>query len=406
MKRILFLAPYSFPINSPEAICNAKLLMALGKEGYIIDVISKNNNLAYVPNVIVSLFSKNMASIKTFVLKNKITIRTIYDHIKTFFKTGYIYKGSHWAIYAIKYGEKLIRLNHYDYILSRNPPSEIVGLYLSKKYNIPWIANWNDPYPEKRMPVPYGGGPDKRISYFQRKLIKNICNYATYQTFPSLRERDYMFQYMNFDLKKTRIIPHICIHGLYKKPNENQNKQKKLKIVHSGSVSIPRDPYPFLLGLKIFLNKYPNANILANFIGKQTDDFKEKVASLNLVEYINILNPLDYIANLEFIDTQDIALIIEAPSENSVFLPTKVSDYMQCGKDIFAISPLNGVLNDLYRAGVVKYFANCIEKDDIAQEIEKIYALYLKNNYYLNNAVIYSEYSEKNIMKLYADVFR
>jgi hypothetical protein len=203
------------------------------------------------------------------------------------------------------------------------------------------------------------------------------------------------------------IIPHICIQGLPKETKEEQAIPKRLRIVHSGNVSVPRDPYPFLLGLKVFLDKYPDAVIVSNFLGKQTVDFKEKIIELNLEEYINILNPMDYLANLEFISSHDIALIIEAPSDNSVFLPTKVSDYMQCGTDIFAISPENGVLNDLYKAGIIKYFANCSDKNGIAEEIEKIHLFYLKNGQsYLSRTTICSDYSEENIINLYANILQ
>lgn len=60
MKRILFLAPYSIPINNPEAICNAKLLKVLSDAGYLIDVISKNNLLAYAPNSDDQLFTNKL----------------------------------------------------------------------------------------------------------------------------------------------------------------------------------------------------------------------------------------------------------------------------------------------------------------------------------------------------------
>lgn len=44
MKRILFIAPASFPVTGAENIVNIKLLQALSKSGdFEIDLVSKNN---------------------------------------------------------------------------------------------------------------------------------------------------------------------------------------------------------------------------------------------------------------------------------------------------------------------------------------------------------------------------
>lgn len=39
MKRILYIAPHSFPIKSSESICNSKVAYVLASMGYQIDVL-------------------------------------------------------------------------------------------------------------------------------------------------------------------------------------------------------------------------------------------------------------------------------------------------------------------------------------------------------------------------------
>ena len=403
-KRILFIAPNSLPINGPEAIVNAKLIKVLSNN-YDIDVISKNTSNRYIAATLDEIFVQNVKNLKIITVDNSVTIRSIIDHFLSFLKTGYVYKGIHWSYYAIKHAEKLIKQNRYDYILSRNPPSEVVGLYLAKKYNIPWIANWNDPYPEIRMPEPYGGGSDAKISNNQRKLLDNICKYTAYQSFNSIRARDYMLQYMQYDLKKTIVIPHVCIEGLVELPNDKPSK--KIKFVHSGNVAAPRNPYPFLYSVKTFLLYHPKAEIEFNFIGKQTTEFAKQVSKLDLSAHVKVHASLGYFENLQFISSQDIGVIIEAQSSNSVFLPTKVGDYMQCGKDILAISPQIGVLRDLYEKKAIRYFADCTNTQNIAEELEKIYKLYCsKNERYCSKTKIYHEFSEQHIRELYKKILK
>ena len=49
---------------------------------------------------------------------------------------------------------------------------------------------------------------------------------------------------------------------------------------------------------------------------------------------------------------------------------------MQCKKQIFAVSPEVGVLNDLYKKGSVSYFGVCDDVNSIYATMEKIYSDY------------------------------
>lgn len=404
MKRILFLAPYSIPVNNPEAICNAKLLKVLSEAGYIIDVISKNNNRAYAGDADHKLFTAYLNSVKIFNLDNKINLRTIVDHLRVLLKTGYVYKGAHWAIYAIKEAEKLLLRYKYDCIMSRSPASELVALYLSRKYKIRWIANWNDPYPEKRMPAPYGNGADGKLNYFENRLLKAVAREADIHTFPCERLRKYMLSFMketHYD--RTLVIPHVCIDGLFDPLSAYHDD--KLRIVHSGNVSFPRDPEPFFKGLRMFLNEHPNASIEVNFIGKQDSFFQQLIMSNQLESVVHIVSPLEYIDNLAFIQRNDVALLIEAPGEEGIYLPTKVGDYMQCGRDIFAVSPLLGTLHDLYEKGDVKYFASCSSPEEIKVQLKRIYVQYLnQNRKYKSEGGISIDYSDENVLSQYKQI--
>lgn len=401
-KRILFLAPYSIPTNNPEAICNAKLLKVLSNAGYIIDVVSKNNLSAYTPDMNECEFANNLSSLKIFCLSNVINSQTIWDHVRTFLKTGYVYKGAHWAYYAITYSEKLIKENHYDWIMSRSPSSELAALYLSKKYGIKWIANWNDPYPEKRMPVPYGKGAFAKLSFLERRLLKAVTKYAIWHTFPSERQCRYMRQYMP-GMRNIKIIPHVCLTDIVHS-DETVDETRALRIVHSGNVSYPRDPKAFLDGVKIFMLRNQDTSMEIFFIGKQDPNFDELIQERDLGRVVKMIPPLSYLDNLAFISKSDVALLIEAPVEEGIFLPTKVGDYMQCEKNIFAVSPPVGQLHDLFNERKIEYYADCTNSQEIASQLEKIYAQkddYLKRK--LKKEIL-KEYSASCILNMYNQI--
>lgn len=400
--RILFLAPYSIPVNNPEAICNAKLIKALCDANHELYVISKNNNHAYAPDEDYSAFNCDVKYVKTIYIKNVINVKTIIGHIQVLLKTGFVYKGAHWAYYAIKEGEKIIKENRIDLIMSRSPSSEVAAQYLSRKYNIPWIANWNDPYPDSRYPKPYGDGPNGRISFLQKKLFERISSCALVHTFPSVRLANYMSQYLDF--KRVVIIPHICINDFYK--HSIYTKNYHLRIIHSGNISYPRSPEKLFSALRMFKDNHPNVHFEISFIGKQDETFKETIERYKLEENISILSPSSYIVNLQLMENFDMALLVEAEMEEGIYLPTKVGDYMQSRLPIWSLSPKVGIMNDLFLEGKIDYFSDNSCVDAIYKSFEEINNLYLTNKGILPRRDIIDEYKRETILRQYEAVFK
>jgi len=401
-KRILFIAPYCIPVNNPEAICNAKLLKVLSDAGHTIDVICKNSTRFVQPDTLDEFFTNNLTSLKICRVEDKITLKTIIDHLRVLFKTGYVYKGTHWVIYAISEGEKLIKKNTYDVIMSRAPLGELAALYLSKKHKIKWVNNWNDPYPWKCFPKPYGSGIKAKLRKIEKRLFEDIAKNASIQTFPSQRLCDYMVQYMNIPKEKTLVVPHICVDGMFDF-NEEVCSHSGLRIIHAGNASFPRSPYTLLEGLQKFKKNNPEAEFEVAFIGKQDTNFHELVDKFKLENHITVLPPSDYLSNLKLMSEYDLALLIEANLEEGIFLPTKLGDYMQSCLPVWAISPQKGVLNDLYISNKISYFSNVAHVDSIADEMSLIYEDFVKSKGVLPRQKIIEEYSSSTVLDLYTN---
>ncbi|MBP3775139.1 MAG: hypothetical protein ILA34_07310, partial [Bacteroidaceae bacterium] len=60
--------------------------------------------------------------------------------------------------------------------------------------------------------------------------------------------------------------------------------------------------------------------------------------------------------------------------EVGIFMPTKVTDYAQCGKPIWAVSPAIGTLNDYYRRGEIDYFSDVTSAESVKVALEKVYS--------------------------------
>ncbi|CCZ11054.1 predicted protein [Prevotella sp. CAG:1092] len=395
-KHILVIAPASIPITGAEAICNVKLLRVLSENGYKIDLISKRMKYTHYPETNLAELGLNLNSVNTIEVDNKISLKVIWQHLCCLFIFGTVFKGAHWAYCVLKVAKELCKKNQYDAIITKNSPSELLGYYFKKKNGIKWIATWNDPYPTKKYPKPYGNGVNAKLFILERPLLKKMEE-ADYHIFPNQRIRDYMSNYINIPAEKTRIIPHVVI------PREHiDTPHENLKIVHLGNVLPPRDATPFLRALSEFIKNKQDAKIEIAFIGQTPQSIKDYIKTTHLEKYVKVFPPVKYEESQEILETYDIQLIVEAPCEEGIFLPTKVSDSMQLGKPIFTISPSVGVLNDLYKKGHISYFSSVKDEKDILATLEQVYNDFTNGK--LKTFSLEKSYSPQTIFQQYDEI--
>ncbi|MBC8591748.1 glycosyltransferase [Oscillospiraceae bacterium N12] len=393
-KKILLIAPSSIPTFGAEAIVNKKLIFTLVKsEKFEIDLISQRIKWKHYP---VEEQDIPLKSIHIIDNDLRVTPIMIWQHILAFFKFGITFKAIHWAVKALPIAEKLVKQNKYDYILTKDAPSFVIGNYLKHKYGIKWIATWNDPYPGVKYPCPYGKGWSASGNVFD-KMCTSAMEGADKYIFPSERLRNHMLKYLNIRLEDTVIIPHVVLDT----DNNNVQQGKVLKLLHSGTLQSPRDPETFLRALKLFLLNNPDSNIEVSILGIIEEKGAKLIKQLKLEDVVKLIPPVSYTQSLEILKDYQIALIVEAQCNEGIFLPTKVTDFMQCHKPIFAVSPSVGVLNDMYNNGFVQYFADVTDIDSIANTLENIYSDF--SNDKLTNVVLRpnSEFSEKQIIEQY-----
>lgn len=401
-KRILFIAPSSIPIDGPESIVNIKQLEVLAKSGCIIDVVSKKKKKYHYPYIEKIKKDICLNSINILEVDNRINWSTIKLHIFTYFTFGVVYKGAHWALVALQKCKELVEKNSYDFVMTKSFPSELVGFWIKKKKGIKWIATWNDPFPEEKYPIPYGRGIAAKVFWGAKKLIPIMEKFPDFHLFPSERLRNYMMEYLNISVQKTAIIPHIVL-------VDNINKaqildRRCMKILHSGNVDYPRNPHILLQALNKFVGEYPGVNIEMYFQGVCSENLNKWITELSLGDIVKVLPATSYTENMNILSNYDVLLIIEAPCDEGIFLPTKVSDYMQTNKIIFAVSPKEGVLHDLYQQEYIGYFADCCSEKDVFNELVHLYNDFVSKK--MRKSKIPIEYTPKYVTDKFDDIFR
>ena len=245
--------------------------------------------------------------------------------------------------------------------------------------------------------------PDAYIRYWNlkpgfsdSKCIRIIREYTDNNVFPNERLRDHLLKTYDIPLSRTTVIPHVVLDGHY----SQRKKGASLKLIHSGNINYPRDPELFFSALEKFFNKKPDAKLEVSILGVTGQDIEQKIASHSLQEHVHTIPPVSYNTSIEMLADYDVAVIVEAKCEEGIFLPTKVSDFMQSGIPIFAISPATGVLNDLFINGNIPYFASNEDETRIMQEIERIYTDYMEDHIG-NKWNIPENYTEESVTRTY-----
>lgn len=418
MKRILLVAPHSFPIKSSESICNSKVAYILAKNGYCVDVFSCSDNSTYPSDIEYNDKLSNSNNLHIYTIEPKYIIRrddnffriliSLVYNFWIWVTTGYFYNGISIPYLLYKRIRKHIKQDNinYDAIITRGFHTDVVGILLTRRYGIKWIANWNDPYPNKRFPAPYGEGYDAKLPFFEERVMRDIQNYATLHTFPNDRLRDYMLKcFTRVALENTLVIPHMALSTLYNDTNSLKD-DRRLKIVHCGYLKNPRNPELFIRALANVksYDKYKDMDFVCHIVGSYEDNVGQLVESLGLNKNIELHSSLSYKESMDFISECDIALIIEAQCEEGIYLPTKVVDSIQCHLPLLCISPKDGVLHDMIKKYPIGYFADNTSIAEISKAIDICFSDYLSNSLPKVDQSVVPEIFEDSILKQYQSI--
>lgn len=232
-------------------------------------------------------------------------------------------------------------LSRYDLILSWSQWHSIHLVAAKIKKNFPsvrWVAHLSDPWADN----PYL--PNNRIyRSLQKALEKNSLQYADFIQFTTDEtEALVMAKYNNFEVaKNSGVVPHCFVDELYE-TSESSEREGKLILRYLGNFYRARTPAPLLDALLELYQELPELldGVSFEFVGK-TDDMSvfERARALLPPECVIFRESVPYRQSLSLMKSADYLLIIDAPFETSVFLPSKLVDYLGADKPIIALSP-------------------------------------------------------------------
>lgn len=211
----------------------------------------------------------------------------------------------------------------------------LAGLALKRRSGIRWIAHFSDPWVDNplatRVPL-----------YRQRNLAleRRVIDAADQVLFTSEETVDLvMAKYPPSWRRKVFVVSHAFDPTLYP---PRAPASGPLILRHLGNFYGSRGPEPLFRALALLAERTPKllAHIRVELIG---DIRPRMLASETLVRLppsaVRIGSPVDYTASLALMRAADLLVTIDAPLQTSVFLPSKLVDYIGARRPILGITP-------------------------------------------------------------------
>lgn len=240
----------------------------------------------------------------------------------------------------------------------------LAGLRIKRETGLPWIAHFSDPWADS----PYRGNWPF-VPWLNRSLERNVVEKADCVIFTSQETVDLvMRKYPSEWRSKAEVLPHAFDPDLYMSSMEKTDQ--KIVIRHVGNFYKPRTPDVLIEALLFLRRMNPTMldNIKVELIGRVESHFDlARIADEFPIGMFEIRQPVNYVQSLRLMRSADLLLVMDAPFDQNVFLPSKLIDYIGAARPILAFSPPGTSANLVSRLG--GWVANPSDKCEVAYSL-------------------------------------
>lgn len=305
-----------------------------------------------------------------------------------------------WIKPSIKYLTSYIESNPVDAIISTGPPHSMhmIGLGLSKKTNLPWLADFRDPWTNIDFFA------DLRLSNFARKkhfrLEKEVLDKADKLVVVSPTMKKEFEEMTNTGVS---VIPNGYDETDF--PISDYKKSAKFTLSHVGMLTPSRNPQ--ILWKAIFelceANEAFKKDFRLQLIGKIDATIKRDIEKYRIKDQVIIS---DYIPHSEIVELQQkseaLLLIVNNTPNANLILTGKLFEYLASKRPIVCISPLRGDVSEVLEnsgAGNVILYE---EQKALENELMRLFELWKNgNNSHVEGSS--SQFSRRNLTKKMAE---
>ncbi|MBV9925925.1 MAG: glycosyltransferase [Acidobacteria bacterium] len=225
----------------------------------------------------------------------------------------------------------------------------LVGLELKRHYGLPWVAHFSDPWVDNPF-----SNYDRRTRGLNLALERAVVEAADRTVFTSRETVEMVFaKYPEALRQRARVLPQCFDPSLYgAAPDDRAGDEIVIRYV--GNFYGTRSPEPLVRALSAVLAENARAldGVRFEVIGRHDPELVSRAGGDQLPEGLFNLRPaVSYRESLLLMAAADGLLVIDAPAEVSVFLPSKLIDYLGAGRPILGLTPPGAAADLIGRLG-------------------------------------------------------
>lgn len=212
----------------------------------------------------------------------------------------------------------------------------VAGLALKRRLGTPWLAHFSDPWVDN----PYGGLHGKAAER-NRALEAAVIDNADLLVLTNEEAANLLLRRYPTAAEKIRTLPHAFDETLYTQVDARHRTDGTIVRV-VGTFYGPRTPEPLAAALHALATTEPEAldRVRVELIGQVPAAMRELPALRALSPgLLSVREPVGYRESLALMHEADLLVVVDAPADVSVFLPSKLIDYVGAGRPILALTP-------------------------------------------------------------------
>ncbi len=223
----------------------------------------------------------------------------------------------------------------------------LLGFRLKSKLGVPWLAHFSDPWFDNAF-----HRHNVLANVINRRLEHRVVAAADRLIFTSAETLDLvMRKYPPAWWEKARVLPHSFDPALYLASSPNDRGPV---VRYVGNLYGHRSPVPLFRALRTILSDEPAllAEVRVELVGQMPRRMREHGTLRALPDgLVRLVNTVPYSQSLQLMSDADLVLVIDGPDDLSVFLPSKLVEYLGAGTPIFGIVPPGTSARLLARVG-------------------------------------------------------
>jgi hypothetical protein len=299
-----------------------------------------------------------------------------------------------WIKPSVKFLTKYLQENKIDAMVSTGPPHSmhLIALGVKKKLNIPWLADFRDPWTkidfyDKLMLTPYADELHKKQ---EKEVIATADKVVTVS-------RHWAEDFKELGAPAVDVITNGFDEADFDFPAPELHKEFSLS--HIGSLNKDRNPLELWNAIKELCEEIPgfSDDLKIKFAGKTDHSVFEALKERNLLQKAEKIDYMPHEEVVKFSAASQVLLLLLNNTPNVLgIIPGKIFEYLAAKRPVLCIGPKEGDSAEIIEITGAGKIAGFTEKETMKEVIRSYYQKYKEVSLNIASSG-FEKYSRKNL---------